>query len=228
MIRIDTLHTWIIFGLCLSFYPLRAELLPPVATEDSEPGAEVASPWRSSNDSQGELVHVVLRSPDGHSADWIEIKDDSPSLTANLRFTGMPAMHGGLLKFTVELSPTHQGDIIIALGTSSVTQEKERSVMLRIRPNGSISLGSHDSLKNSSYRLRPGVAAQLGVRFKIEEHESLLQFIDYDIGDDSILDVTVNEWVEPITAIRITTFQQGMGAHAFFKDLSLEFVSDTN
>ncbi len=205
--------------------PLHAaeNLLPPFASGSAQAGAEVKKPWGSSDGQDNGLVSVKLGSPDGGKADWVELKDDSPINTANLRLQNLEPVANGEFAFEIEIADGADGQVVLSLGIDGVTDQTQRVISVRFSPGGDITLASHDeNLTRASQSYTPGKPQAYRLKFTGDDKGTGVVQLFEGKGPRAIAEMTTPAPLIPITGVRVTTGQANSHVQCYVRDLVLE------
>jgi hypothetical protein len=187
------------------------------------PGQAVPGPWQTSDRDEGILARGGIPQGAGEGTGWIELRDDSPEATANVRqrFEPVPA---GRFSLRIRLGPLHSGPIGIYLGTGQASAPAERVIDLKTNDRGNLRLGSRGERQGTPLLLIPGSEVRLYLEFaptgdgmevvlgSLDEHGREREASRYQVPVDQ---------AQPISALRITSDSAPTGAHFYVSDLKL-------
>lgn len=198
-------------------------LLPPFSKGTAKAGDAVESPWGSSDAQDNDLISVKMGTPDGGKADWVELKDDSPINTANLRILKLEPVADGEFSFEIDIVDGADGQVVISLGIDGVTDKGSRVMSIRFSPGGDIELTSHDESEtraSQSYN----VGKPQAYRLKFVSDDKGVGVVQLFEGKSTraIAEMKTPAPLIPITGVRVTTGQSNSHVQCYVRDLVLE------
>ena len=198
-------------------------LLPPFARGSAKAGDAVDSPWGTSDAQDNGLIAVKMGTPDGGKADWVELKDDSPINTANLRCLKLEPVANGEFSFEIDIADGADGQVVISLGLDGVTDKASRVMSIRFSPGGDIALTSHDESEtraSQSYTLGKPQAYRL--KFIGDDKGTGVVQLFEGKSTRAIAEMKTPAPLIPITGVRVTTGQANSHVQCYVRNLGLE------
>ncbi|MDP2136843.1 MAG: hypothetical protein Q8J74_03225 [Candidatus Didemnitutus sp.] len=179
-------------------------------------------PWQYNAPEAGTSVRIVQH----EGTAWIELRDDSASLSASLRQEFSP-LKSARLSLRIALPEDHRGEFGIYVGTGNASSTDERIVDLKTNSRGVLRMGSGGERVDSSLVLPAGTTTHVFVEFRAKGSNLLLRVgrIGVDGRDELLGEHTFPERADLVTRLRITTDNAATGSRVLVSNLLLQSVS---